>query len=358
MKTKCLIPIRHIAAASLMLLGVVTRAVGDPVFPDATWETAIPESVSVDSAKLQEFQETVGGSGAVVRDGYMIYTWGTQNTHPSTGWSSVVKSMASTMMFFAINEGKIPGPYEPVRPYLQQQFPGKDLIAKDAPMTFFHLANYTSGYALPEAPGQAWAHNDFANKLYLFLVYGQLLGVNPKNAAEIAAAMTTESRWGTLQFQDGGIVTVRAGTPRWTASVRDTARVAWFWLNKGRWKDQQLLPQSLFDTYAHAQSGGIARSASHKAHDYLPIGTMGPKDPNGIPVDTSFGFGWKFNLLPNGTLQFPHAPADLFYCQGERNRFVVVVPSLNLIGLWRDGRNILPAERPGVITQLCGVINP
>ena len=67
MKTKCLIPIRHIAAASLMLLGVVTRAVADPVFPDATWETAIPESVSVDSAKLQEFQETVGGSGAVVR---------------------------------------------------------------------------------------------------------------------------------------------------------------------------------------------------------------------------------------------------------------------------------------------------
>src|ERR1044071_851303 len=98
MKTKCLIPIRHIVVASLMLLGVVITAVADPIFPGATWETAIPQDVGADSAKLQAFQENVGGSGAVVRDGYMIYTWGTQNTHPSKGWSSVVKSVASTMM--------------------------------------------------------------------------------------------------------------------------------------------------------------------------------------------------------------------------------------------------------------------
>jgi CubicO group peptidase (beta-lactamase class C family) len=352
MKTKCLIPIRYIVAASLML---PITAKADPVFPGTEWEAATPESQGVDPARLAAFQQRAGGAGAIVRNGYMIDAWGSQNTHGSD-WGSVVKSFCSTLLFFELNEGRIPGPYEPVRPYVQQQFPGRDLMAKDVPITFFHLANYTSGYALPEAPGEAWSHNDYANKLYLFLVYG-LLEVDPRNSTQLNAAITTPERMGSLQFQDGQIVALRAGTPRLTTSIRDTARIAWFWANKGRWGDQQLLPRSFFNTYAKAQSYGIPRSSSHKPHDYLQIGTMGAPDPNSIPVDPSFGFGWKFNLLPNGALMFPGCPPDFFYCQGV-NRFVVVVPSLNLVALWRDGAPISNPQKPAVFAQLCRIINP
>jgi len=323
------------------------------VFPNKTWKNATPESVGVDPARLQDFAAMVGGSGVVVKDGYMIASWGTQNSR-GIGWGSILKSVCSTMLFFAINEGRIPSPNEPVRPYVQQQFPGKDLLPKDVTMTFYHLANHASGYSLPEAPGAAWAHNDYANKLYTWLVYGQLLGANPNITTEIEAAVL--ARLGSLQFQDGAIVRSRNGTPRWNASVRDTARLAWFWLNKGQWKDQQLIPHEIFDTYAVAQSYNIRRSSGHTVNDYLRIGTMGNVNINTIPVDPSFGFGWKFNLV-NGTLQFPGAAPDLFYCQGNRDKFIVVAPSLKLVAAWRDCPEIPPDRRPFVITSLCEIVN-
>lgn len=75
---------------------------------------------------------------------------------------------------------------------------------------------------------------------------------------------------------------------------------------------------------------------------------MGNVNVNTLPVDPSFGFGWKFNLV-NGTLQFPGAAPDLFYCQGNRNKFIVVAPSLKLVAAWRDCPEITPDRRPFVI---------
>ena len=43
---------------------------------------------------------------------------------------------------------------------------GWDLNQKDRTMTFLHLTSMTSGYGRPEAPGAAWAYNDYARNLY------------------------------------------------------------------------------------------------------------------------------------------------------------------------------------------------
>ena len=58
-----------------------------------------------------------------MRNGYMIYTWGDQNARTWHAWASASKPVVSTMLFFAINEGRLSGPDVTVRTYVQQQFP-------------------------------------------------------------------------------------------------------------------------------------------------------------------------------------------------------------------------------------------
>ena len=150
-----------------------------------------------------------------------------------------------------------------------------------------------SGYVLPEAPGNAYAYNDYAFKLYKYLVFGQLFGVSPTNASQVAAEITAPARLGPLQFQDGSLIAIIKGGPRWNATLRDTARFGWFWLNKGLWKAQQLLPQALFDTYARAQvPASLPRSTSNTPNDYLGLGTDGDTDPNQNPTNPHYGYNW------------------------------------------------------------------
>ena len=75
-------------------------------FPDVSWEMRTPAQVGLDVVRLQEFRAMVGGSGAIVRNGYMVYTWGNQNARNWQGWASASKAVVSTMLFFAINEGR------------------------------------------------------------------------------------------------------------------------------------------------------------------------------------------------------------------------------------------------------------
>src|SRR5438067_88820 len=107
----------------------------DITFPDLDWQRQTPFQADMDIVKLQSFSALVLGSGMIVRNGYQVYAWGDQTTHHT--WGSASKSIvASTMLFFAINEGRLASPDVEVRPYVQSQFPGKDLVAKDYPMSF------------------------------------------------------------------------------------------------------------------------------------------------------------------------------------------------------------------------------
>ena len=41
---------------------------------------------------------------------------------------------------------------------------------------------------------------------------------------------------------------------RLRTSVREFARISWFWLKQGRWGDRQLLPAAYFDEYVRPQT--------------------------------------------------------------------------------------------------------
>ena len=286
---------RHLLSA-LCFVMLAANAMGEePVtFPDVEWEVRTPAEVGLDVANLEELSAMVGGAGAIVRNGYMVYTWGDQNARsPTQAWASASKAVVSTMLFFAINEGRLSGPDVSVRTYVQQQFPGEDLIAKDVPMTFRQSGQRSEWLRAARGARRRLCVQRLRIQTVQIPGVRTALWRQPDQREPVAAEITAPERLGPLQFQDGSLIAIIKGGPRWNATLRDTARLGWFWLNKGRWKAQQLLPEALFDTHARAQvPANLPRSTSNTPNDYLGLGTDGDTDPNQNPTDPHYGYNW------------------------------------------------------------------
>ena len=156
------------AVRLLLVVGVLLAASSagavEPVFPGRHWLTMTPEEAGLDPEKLDEFARKVGGDGLVVRHGRVVKAWG--NPAARADWASACKPVISTLLFFAVQEQKLPSVDAPVRPWVKKRWPGKDLLPKDRTMTFRHLADMTSGYTRAEQPGTHWAYNDYTICLY------------------------------------------------------------------------------------------------------------------------------------------------------------------------------------------------
>jgi hypothetical protein len=62
-----------VAAAGLVLQAASAEGVH---FPSAQWEQRDPSSLGLDGAMLDRLAEALGGRGCVIKDGYVVKTWG------------------------------------------------------------------------------------------------------------------------------------------------------------------------------------------------------------------------------------------------------------------------------------------
>lgn len=303
-------------ASTLSLLSSIFPSPTAAVFPGATWTTKTPLEVGLDSTKLDQFATNLGtGAGVIVKDGYIVKSWGSQTT--KFDWASASKPLHSTMLFFAVKEGLISSVNDPI--YDQ----GWALTSADQSITYYHLANQVSGYARAENPGAAWAYNDTALNLYVKTLYDYVFTESTPNAD-----VTKATRLGAIGLQDGSILSSRGGYGVST-TPRDFARVGWFWLNKGNWDGTQLLAQSYFDTYMvpHVSSSTPRTTASDT--DYLGVGSYGGGSditPYGPGI---YGFNWWFN--PTQSV-WPSLPADALEANGHfGTEVMLVIPSMRMV---------------------------
>ena len=126
-------------------------------------------------AMLAAAAPSLGGRGSIGKNGRIIKTWGDQAERRDV--LSSAKPVLTTLLFFAIQEKKIAGLSARIADF------GWDLEPKDRAMTFAHLTSMTSGYGRPEAPGEAWAYNDYAINLYQKTVFDRLFAQAPEDAA-------------------------------------------------------------------------------------------------------------------------------------------------------------------------------
>ncbi|MEJ2237809.1 MAG: serine hydrolase [Gemmatimonadales bacterium] len=301
--------------SSPSVAAVVTTPEFAVAFPGNQWEVRSPSQLGMDGSKLDQLAANIGGRGIVVKDGYVVKTWGSVSA--KSDWASAAKPVISTLLFFAVEEGLVPSVYDLISNW------GWDLSPKDQSMTFFHLANMISGYARPEPPGEAWAYNDYAIRLY---------GLTMQDVFDATLDAAARQRFAQLQLEDGSLFGSRGGLGIYT-SVRDFARIGWLWLNRGNWDGNQLVPQSYFDAYMKPLiPPDLPRTSSASTNDYLGIGTYGGGSNQLAEGPGIYGFNWWFNEEAGGSgnLTWPDAPADVFQAAGG-TQIVMVLPSLNVV---------------------------
>ncbi|WP_446010891.1 serine hydrolase domain-containing protein [Candidatus Electrothrix sp.] len=294
---------------------------------------------------LDQFAQAVGGSGVIIKNGYLIKSWGSPADR--TMWASATKPVLSTLLLFAAQEGKLE-----IKGTVKKFMP--ELLGKDQAITFHHLANMTSGYARREAPGQAFAYNDYAVKLYHNTLLSRVFVARDPNTIILA-----QDRLGPLQFQDGPVFE-QVGRYGWFVhtSPRDFARIGWFWLNKGKWKNEQILQKEFFTRYLRNQVPESLPISGKPARDYLGIGTYGGSGNQSQFGPGYYGMNWWFN---SGQQIWPSLPEDTFQANGHWNKeTVTVIPSMSLVvagvgdfGPFTPGPG--PADdRMGLLVAACG----
>jgi len=338
--------VNHLIVTSWLSLVVLLCAAASSVeartYPAKTWRTKTPEEAGLDQHKIDAIAGLLEGRGCIVRNGYIVKTWGDQSQ--KGGWMSSSKPVISTLLFFAIQEGRLDSVHTPIKRF------GWDMSAKDQTMTFHHLANMISGYARPDKPGAAWAYNDYAINLYRLTLFDRLFEAAPDKVAN------DPKRLGALQFEDGLSFSSKAHV---VASTRDFARLCWFWLNKGKWRRKQLLSGEYFDKYCKPH---VPKSLPHTkkggTDDYLGIGSYG----GGSDHFTKAGPGiYGYNFWFNGTgrehpdkLTWPDAPADAFMTVGAGGNSAAIIPSLDMVVVAAKARwgNPQPGDTKSVMNRV------
>jgi CubicO group peptidase (beta-lactamase class C family) len=312
-------------------VSAVARAAERPVYPAADWEKRVPETVGLSADKLGALAKLAGGRGCVVRHGYLVYTWG--DPTKSSDIASAVKPVISALLLLGVQQAKIKSvdarvaDFEPRLRALNR--------GKDAGITWRHLASQTSGYGLGEAPGVAYAYNDFALALYYDTLTRQVYKRDGTRVLkeQFGDVLGFQDRYTFEAFGPGN----RAG--RLAISVRDLARFGLLYLRGGRWRDRQVLtPQSVQIALSSPVPPGLPRTRG-RAADMLPRQRSlgGGKDQT--PVGPGcYSFNWWLNRTDKGGRRlYAGAAPDAFVAMGHGGkRALWVVPSLDLVVVWND----------------------
>ncbi len=325
-----------------LYLGIAEiQAVGmELVYPGKEWAAKRPEQVGLDATKLKELSDYTGGFGCVVRNGVMVYTWGNASRRKDV--ASAAKPFYAHFLFKAVENGKISSLNERVNkwePRLNQI--NKDLVYKDRGIRWRDFANQISCYGLTDAPGTAYAYNDWQMALFWDTLFKKVYGAGYETVdADVLHTKLTDI----LQCQDNPTFMafgVKDRPGRMAISPRDFARFGLLYLRKGKWKDKQLV------SYEHATMAvtsplpnSIPRTAGQKA-DMIPgqhsIGSKRIPDNQCDHLGSYSWLWWTNGVARDGTRHWPDVPVDTYGCFGHGGvRAMVVMPGMDLIISWND----------------------
>jgi CubicO group peptidase (beta-lactamase class C family) len=217
---------------------------------------------------------------------------------------------------------------------------------KDAAITWRHLASQTSGYGLAEAPGAAYAYNDFALTLYYNLLTQQVFQTN---GTEVLRTRLADP----LQFEDAYTFNAfrrpdRDG--RLALSVRDFARFGLLYLRNGRWREKELVRSELLWMAINSPIPAETPRTSGREADMLPGQHSIGGTRNITPVGPGYySFNWWLNRTNQaGQRLFVDAPPDTYVASGHGGkRALWICPSLDLIVCWNDSAIADHDQSPG-----------
>jgi CubicO group peptidase (beta-lactamase class C family) len=324
----------------IMPFEVIQAVEIEPVYPGGDWEIKAPGQVGLNAQKLKDLSDYAGGFGCVVRYGYMVYSWGDASRRKDV--ASAAKPLYSHFLFKALEDGRIFSLDERVNK-LQPQLNhiNKALHYKDQGIKWRDLANQTSCYGLAEAPGTAYAYNDWQMALFWDTLFKNVYGASYET---VDADLFHPGLTDIIQCQDNPTFLafgVKDRPGRLAISPRDFARFGLLYLRKGRWKDKQLLsPEYTTMAVTSPLPNSIPRAGNVAAEmipDQRSIGSRRIPDNQCDHVGSYSWLWWTNGVSRQGNLHWPDVPVDTYGCFGHGGlRAMVVIPSLELIISWND----------------------
>lgn len=308
-----------------------------PLYPGKQWEVKKPHEVGLDEHKLKALSDYAGGFGCVVRNGYMVYTWGDASRRKDV--ASAVKPLYTHFLLKAVDEGKLKSIEESVaefEPRLNSL--NKSLGFKDRKITWRHLCNQISCYGVREQPGQAFDYSDYNMALFFDTLFLKVYGATWETVdSDVLHHQLTD----VLQCQDNPTF-MAFGTGnrpgRLAISPRDFARFGLLYLRKGKWKDKQLISaEHASMAVTNPLSTTIPRTKGKSAGMISGQRSIGGGN-NQCDHNGSYSFAWWVNGVGrDGKRNWPDVPADVYGCFGHGDiRAMVVLPGMDLIVSWND----------------------
>ncbi|MCA9264710.1 MAG: serine hydrolase [Planctomycetales bacterium] len=307
------------------------------VFPGKEWERRSAVDLGLDESKLKAFAEQAGGRGCVIKDGYLVYSWG--DIGRIGDLASASKPLYSHLLLRAIELNKLESAddlvasYEPCLREINAR-----LGHPDAALTFRHLAFQTASLGYLEPPGGAFDYNDHTMGMFWDVLVNKVLETSWQDAPAIFAREFTEP----LEFEDPLEFPVEGrmrGRPR--MSPRDFARVGWLYLNAGRWNDRQVLAAR------HARlastdplSLNTPRTLAQEAESCATRSIGG----GGNQTDHNGGYSWLWwanEISRDGRRWWFDAPPDMYCALGHcGQRGLAILPSQRLVVSWNDAAEL------------------
>jgi CubicO group peptidase (beta-lactamase class C family) len=303
------------------------------VWPDKEWATASPESQGLNRAALEMAaayaQKHGGGSGCVIRHGYLVKEWGSPTTRADIK-SATKGSVGATMLGLAVDAGllRLDDLAQQHYPALGAEKPENAATGWLGEITVRHLATMTAGFddgrppRLRKRPGTAGFYsNDSANMLAELLTLAFKEDLSPifrRRIMDPIGARTNEWAWRANVFRPKTIAGLasREFASGLTLTHGALARIGYLYLREGQWQGRQILSKQFI------------REATQ---------------PTSLPAPWPYyAFYWGSNARGH----YPEMPRDTFWALGLGDSFVAVCPSLDLVAV-RLGVGSTNSELPG-----------
>lgn len=316
-------------------------------WPDSgsAWRTASPEQVGIDASAISSLVSRLraGTYGAVdgiviVRKGYIVTDeyfgrWAADSIHEM---QSVTKSVTSLVTGIAISRGNVSGTDAKMVDVLQRYQPIANLDDRKRAMTVRDVLTMRTGLAwsedpyagspleqlnnlssdwmkfvidwpMGEQPGTHWVYNSGG-----VIALGGAIGLAAQmNTADYARQYllrpigVNDDKWyrgypDLLPHMGGGLV----------MRTRSLARIGYLVLRNGKWKDQQIVPES-----------------------WIRESTRASVFPGRIFNGRSFDYGYLWWIFPlDGVTGVQRAPEDVVTtASGANGQWLFIVPKYDLV---------------------------
>jgi len=302
------------------------------------WESITPQQAGMDESRLQQARDyalTGGGSGCIIRGGKLVMSWGDQAKRYDL--KSTTKSFGVTLLGLAVKDGLVNLEDKAQQYYPDVGIPPNAGDPRLANIKIWHLATHTAGFDKPGGfepllfdPGTTWAYSDGgANWLAdcLTLAYKQdLKNLMFDRVFSKLGITDSDLTWRNNAYRPDQLEGVRrrefgSGI---SANVEAMAKIGYLYLRRGKWKNEQIIPESFIE----------ALSKPFPAIIGLPV-HISSQYPG---ASEHYGLLWWNN--GDGTLN--NIPRDMYWSWGLYDSLIVVIPSLDIVAAragsgWRSG---------------------